>query len=870
MLHSRAARLLRRLLLPAAGLAALLWFLLRVIPKPSRASYPCQRAAFPIASGFVLWLAGTLALRHALRRSSALCAGLATLVALALWPLLSLAPFSAAAPANGRFDFSPMAPNAPVGVARGIFPGRVVWAHDPQAAKWPGHFRETANQWWLDENTDQTAVDSMLSATLTSLTGASTPALAWQSLFSFYNAHARALPARGYQPGEIVAIKINLNNATSSAKTDNFIDASPQMVLAMVRQLVNQAHVRPADILVYDARRFMMPYTLTKVWREFPDVRFLQQDKARDNQPRHPLYNDYSRLEAPIWVPGVEYSKNTYNDARLIPKQVLDATYLVNFALLKAHSYPYNEIDGGDSGQTALTLTGKNHFGSIKGTAELHAAINTEQEGRPNSYSPLVDLAASPNLGAKTILYLLDGLYAGRKWQSYPQHFPNFPFNNRAIPYENTDWPASLLASLDPVALDSVGLDLLLAQTRNNLDDQGRPRILIRENADGYLFEMANPLAPPSRTAYRQNGRPVSSLGVHEHWENDATMRYSRNIDPTRGQGIELVFLPLGASAGRPAERALAASLANPSTPRPAPPAALPSTALDRYDFFYAGEGKEENMYVLRQGRIAWHYRHPGRGEISDAVRLSDGSVLFAHQYGITLVSAEKKVLWHIDAPPGTEIHTAQPIGKDFIVYVRNGNPARLIVLNRTTGQVAREFDLPVANPKSVHGQFRHARLTRAGTILIAHMDSAKVAEYDATGRELWSLPFPGIWSASELDNGNILLAGRSTVREVSRAGATVWEWNASAAPEYRLSNFQLATRLPNGNTLVNSWFNQWDGNADPATAPIQAVELTPAKQIVWGLRSWTPPADLGPSTVIQILRPGDAPPENVHFGEFH
>lgn len=42
-----------------SGLAALIWFLIRVIPKPSRAAYPCQRAAFPLASAFVLWLVGT-------------------------------------------------------------------------------------------------------------------------------------------------------------------------------------------------------------------------------------------------------------------------------------------------------------------------------------------------------------------------------------------------------------------------------------------------------------------------------------------------------------------------------------------------------------------------------------------------------------------------------------------------------------------------------------------------------------------------------------------------------------------------------------------------------------------------------------------
>jgi hypothetical protein len=39
-------------------------------------------------------------------------------------------------------------------------------------------------------------------------------------------------------------------------------------------------------------------------------------------------------------------------------------------------------------------------------------------------------------------------------------------------------------------------------------------------------------------------------------------------------------------------------------------------------------------------------------------------------------------------------------------------------------------------------------------------------------------------------------------------------------------------------------------------------IEVTPEKKVVWALRSWTPPADLGPATVIQLLdEPGI--PEN-------
>jgi hypothetical protein len=666
----------------------------------------------------------------------------------------------------------------------------------------------------------------------------------------------------------VVAVKINMNNATGSAKADNFIDSSPQMVLAMVRQLVNQAHVRQQDIVVYDVRRYMMPYTLTKVWSEFKDVRFLQTGPAKEDQPKHPLYGDYSRLEAPVWVEGVTYSNGKYNEARLIPKQIYDATYLVNMALLKAHSYPYNDLDGGDNGQTAITMTGKNHFGSIKGTPELHAAINTDQEGVKNAYSPVVDLAASPNLGAKTILFVLDGLYCGRKWQSYPQHFPNFPFNNRATPYESPEWPSSVLASMDGVAIDSVGLDLLFAQTRNNDDELGRPRILIRANADDYLFEMAQPGNSPSGTVYKQGGKVVTSLGTHERWENDSTMRYSRSIDPANGKGIELVYLPMGGAKDKPADVAFAASLVKPVPQAAMAPAKLPGAGLAQHDFFYAGEAKEERMFIVRNGRVVWSYTHPGKGEISDAVRLSNGNILFAHQFGVTEIDAGKKVVWNFDAPPGTEIHTAQPIGTERVIFIQNGDPAKLIVMNKARGIVEREFVLPVNNPKSVHGQFRHARLTREGTVLVAHMDAGKVCEYNSSGKEVWSVASPNPWAAVELENGNVLIAGgRKAVREVNRKGETVWEFSAADAPDYKFYYVQLAARLPNGNTIVNSWFNQWDGNVDAGNAPVQAIEVTPQKKVVWALRSWTPPADLGPATVIQLLNDKDVP-EKVAFGD--
>ena len=545
-----------------AGFLALLWFILRVIPKPSRASYPCQQAAFPMASAFVIWLVGVVGSYFGLKHMGKLLhkkkwwilgTTFATVTFLTVW--LTVFPSSVVyleaatkaeyVPATG-FDWQPGLSNQPIGEAKGIFPGRVVMARDPKATKWAGKWNQKEDQWWLDKNTDVEKVNNMLSVTLQKLTATKSDKSAWKKIFVHYNETSRGLKGRKYKKGEVVAVKINLNNS-SETKTDNQIDAAPQMVLAMVRQLVYQAGVDQQDILIYDARRPIFPYMLKSVWKEFKDVKFMQQDSPTEKQPFNPAYGDHTGLEGAQWVEGMTYSAQKFNKAKLIPQQIIDATYLINMAILKLHSYPYNYMENGDEGQTAITMTGKNHCGSIRGTSELHAILNTKKLGTKNAYSPLVDLAASPNLGGKTILYLLDGLYCGRKWRSYPSHFPNPPFNNTVEPYENASWPSCVLASFDGVAIQSVGLDIVYAQSKNNLETayHNVPRILVRENADDFLREMATPESAPSGTNYLQGGKPVKSLGVFEHWDADSTMRYSRNLDPKNGKGIEFIYIPL-------------------------------------------------------------------------------------------------------------------------------------------------------------------------------------------------------------------------------------------------------------------------------------------------------------------------------------
>ncbi len=292
-----------------------------------------------------------------------------------------------------------------------------------------------------------------------------------------------------------------------------------------------------------------------------------------------------------------------------------------------------------------------------------------------------------------------------------------------------------------------------------------------------------------------------------------------------------------------------------------------PAVGLGQHDFLYAGESLRRRIFIVRGGKIAWSYEDTeGKGEISDAVLLSNGNVLYTHQFGIVEVSPDKNVVWKFDAPAGYEIHTAVPIGRDRILYIQNGDPAVARVLNKSTGVTEKEIRLKTRQPVSTHGQFRHARLTPQGTLLVAHMDLDKVVEYDADGNELWSFPAARPWGVTPLPGGNVLLTDSKGVREVTRRGDTAWAWTPADAPSLQFSNLQQAWRLPNGNTVINNWVNEWNIKPEEELGTIQAIEVTPEKKVVWTLASWTGPEALGPATTFQFL--GGPAAEDVHFGD--
>jgi len=127
----------------------------------------------------------------------------------------------------------------------------------------------------------------------------------------------------------------------------------------MVRQLVRRAKVRETiSSFTTRAELSILPYSP----RFGPSFRMfaLCSGNARGASTHEPHYGDYRGLEGRNgWRRQLLRHQNEYYDAKLIPKQIKDATYLVNVALLKAHSYPYSSQEGGDEGQTGVTMTAR-------------------------------------------------------------------------------------------------------------------------------------------------------------------------------------------------------------------------------------------------------------------------------------------------------------------------------------------------------------------------------------------------------------------------------------------------------------------------------------------------------------------------------
>jgi hypothetical protein len=529
-------RFLKRILPLVLGVVALLWFLVRVIPKPQRATYPCMKVAYPLMSGLVVWLLGITGISASAKllikniRSKKYLFAFGTLLIFAVVSFIFIMHHSGILYASNDQKPPVHIPNAPLGVAQGIVPGRVVWAWDPNAtnenctnnvSKGDGYF--------LAKNNNQQVIDKMVAEGIRNVADKNNLKKAWNDIFRYFNKQ-KGRGDRGYKNDETIFIKINQGCASWNTGPDlsrnkgslGYSETSPEIILALIKQLVNEAGIPQNKIIVADPLAHIYSDNYTLLHNEFPDVLY------GDNIQTNTLYGRTFLI--PETIPVLFYSdKGTVLRVRTdcLYTAMQNSDYMINIAALKAH------------GCAGITLMAKNHFGSItaKSAGHLHQGLLGDRNDKPYRpdycmYRVQVDLMGSKYLGRNTMLNIVDGLWGGVEAIETPVKWKMEPFNN--------DWPNSIFLSQDQVALESVCFDFLRYEASVGAPEwKNRPNMA--QGVDDYLHQAATSKYWPKGIIYDpdNSGVPIPSLGVHEHWDNPVNKNYSRNLG--KKEGIELV-----------------------------------------------------------------------------------------------------------------------------------------------------------------------------------------------------------------------------------------------------------------------------------------------------------------------------------------
>jgi hypothetical protein len=521
-------RIFKTLLFPFVGIASLVWFLIRVIPKPSRASYPCMRVAAPVASIFVTYVAGLFSSVYLFKKARVFFKESRYVLYAVTLSIGILAAFGTQIRQSEKaLAFSqslPDGPNEPMGTGTGIHPGRVAWIFNPDATN--ADFTNSKDDYWYeDKNADTEVIRTMLSHGLQMLTGEATDAAAWDALFKDFNQkHGKGNV--GYTPGEKIVIKINFNGLGNSytSRPPKNINTSPQMCYALLDQLIYVAGVAQADIGIGDSNFNFDNYHFNKCHSVFPDVKYWGDGNGR------------TKVTIPTEDPVLFASDGEFED--VLPQAFVDADYMINMPVFKKHH------------RAGISLACKNHFGTMApftgGAWHLHPSLPSPEatadatNGEYGVYRCFVDIMGHKDLGGKTVLYIIDGIWGSTNWGHPPVKWRMPPFND--------DYPSSLFISQDPVAIESVCFDFLRYEFDENHPTEG---VFVGDDkgpypqypgVDDYLHQAADSENWPDGITYdpEDDGTPLpSSMGAHEHWNNAVDKQYSRNLD--QSTGIELL-----------------------------------------------------------------------------------------------------------------------------------------------------------------------------------------------------------------------------------------------------------------------------------------------------------------------------------------
>jgi uncharacterized protein (DUF362 family) len=235
-----------------------------------------------------------------------------------------------------------------------------------------------------------------------------------------------------YRSGDKIAIKPNFNSLNHGLM---YTITSPQLINAVVKQLVDIVKVQPQNIYVYDLCK-EITHDIVRKSIHYP-VQYVERMDSRTLIEKIKLRLRYGPASADRSA-EIEMRENILDEAgnRLqcyIPRVIVQAHHLINMPLLTNHIYIVN------SGAM------KNHYGTVRFSND--EAYPVALHG-PVLVKSVADINRNPHIKNKTRIIIADGIFGVFDRGEGPGKQPWKTLNNA--------FPKSIFFSRDPVAIDSV------------------------------------------------------------------------------------------------------------------------------------------------------------------------------------------------------------------------------------------------------------------------------------------------------------------------------------------------------------------------------------------------------------------------------
>ena len=414
-------------------LILLFWFLIRIIPKPSRIYYPCQRTTLVILILYLKGIFPALAATsvHFVRKIKRVkikkIATLALIFVLVFcgiklyrpifWRIVSMAGFF-------KTNFISLL------YAQGFSFSRVVRTYHPHATNW-----DPVSDPLYYNYVDQSIVNNMVDEGVMALTDSADAQTGWNKVM--YN----------YKAGDSVAIKINGNDFYGDPWSQTTL---PQVINGVIKGL-KSIGVPENKIIVLE----------TCASRSYWQCYY---DKIHSLYPEVLLFDGRSATYGEAGSSGlIDFTEPIIPDMYIDDWQVR-CDHLILIPLMRAYAGNMCRFTG------AIKVV----IGMLDGPP--HDGLNTSQD-------PCIDIWQNPNVQGKLRLIVGDGLF-GTADEVGSGPIPK-PWNTFPTPFSN-----SLFFSIDPVAIDSIMNNYVNEERASlGLGDMTSAQLQVAEDAGLGIFE---------------------------------------------------------------------------------------------------------------------------------------------------------------------------------------------------------------------------------------------------------------------------------------------------------------------------------------------------------------------------------------------